>query len=869
MVLPRNGFAQPVEVVVGGPLPRNGFVQPVEVVGGSVPSPSTPVAGGSGTFYASITAALAGESQTVVSGLVPQAGTGPGVIVGPNTLSAVDNFYKDMFVVDTSVSPGNGMAAQWARVSSYVGATRTLTLDKPWDFSAEATFEIVDPVRLTVFLDITEDVTVNKNLVIDFCGNRLKGKLDITAADLCWIRGGGGFITNGVQKGDFGLLRIDECEVSRRDATIYAVLLTEGSNIGRCELSWCRFDGRVAARRGLQGWRVYYCQNVGVPSNSNTQNLPYALVESPSGGAAVVVSALDISVTGEIGGALIYSENSVTGPAAWMSIQCSISQPNATCNVNPFPLSFARAQGSGTLTLTVTGGQITITSSGAVPVPIQGHAALHMVSALNLTGTINVNFGSTGIEVYGLSQHCTGLGVEGSSDMTGSITVSGNVTMRCEEQNDLFFINIESRLNGGSISWAASINIYGGTLSVIRIAAAQNAGAPTVTISGQIIIQGTQFQGEFFDIEANVSVGTWTISGNIFFQGQGNQLMQVPSGWSAGTINVSSSTIYLTFWDAGISPGFLLLSWAATGGSATISGSTFIDGVHFNGVCRIIQGTGTGGTATYSGPVNIYNGSFEGEMNVVIGTGNGVTCVVSGALAFFSCRFESDCNFVRTTNAGSSVTGPPSLVMEHCTILGSPQTVVGPGTNTWANATLRFRHCHIEGLFTGSLTPFTTVEAYHSRFNGNSANNSVSVSGTLPTTYRYWKCSFAADVSGLTPEIIDDYVTLPAAAALSRGQPVTVNASGQAAACVAASIVEGVSLDAPAGAGSRTVVVRRGKAFVTCKAGVAAGDNLALDLATNTQMATSPFTPGQNGGWALEAVGTTIAGKSYSLVNVR
>lgn len=870
MTLGKNGFAMKAELVVGGTLPRNGFVQPVEITGFG-PTGAGFVIGGSGSIYATIAAAIAGEVDTVVSGLVPQAGTVAGVLVGPNTLSAVNDFYKDWFVVNMDTTPSNGLVCQFARVSSYVGASRTMTLDKPWDFSTESTFALINPARITVVGDFTEDVMVNKDLVIDFGGNRLNGKINVTAATFCWVRGGGGYVTNGIQKSDYGIFKLDDCNVSRRDTELYALLLTEDSNLGRCEIKNCEFDGRVAARRGYMGWSVSYCRNIGVPSNTRTQNLPYTLVESIQGGAAVVISALDVSVVGEFGGAVVYSESSVTGPAAFVSISLNISQASAVCTVNPFPASIFRAQGAGVLTLTAASGTINMVGSGDTPIPISEHAAFNLISTLNFTGTVNINVSATGAQVMTQSQHVTGISVQGSSDTTGSITLSGNTTYRVSEVIDFFLVNVESRMNGGSISYAASTSLIGGVTGFIAIAATQNAGAPTVTISGYIIAQNVQLQGALVQFigSSAVSVGTWTVSGDLYIQSQGNNLLTVPSGFSGGTITISSSVAYVSFWDAGISPSFALLDFAGTGGTATISGTLHVDAQHYPSVCRIAQATGTGGTATVSGSVSIYDLSCEGELNVVIATGNGATAVVSGAIAFFSCRFESDANLVRTTAAGRTVTGPSSMVFEDCIFLGEVGSQTGGGTITFSNASLTFKHCEIGARFVLVGTAFTTVEAFHTRFNGNVSNKAVLASGTRPTTYRYWKCSYAARYDDLQPEDLQVYDVLPAQAALVQGQPVIVNAANQYQVCVATSIVDGVSLDAPSGAGSRTIAVRQGRVYVAAKAGTVNGDNLVLDLATPTQCAIGGFTPSQNVGTALENVGATVANKCYAAVNVR
>jgi len=213
-----------------------------------------PVTGGSGVQYASIAIAQASEAE-IVTVDTTQAGTAPGTIVGSAALPAVDGALVDRWVVLTDPTPGNGLACRYARISVYVGATRTMTLDQPWDFGVGETYEIISPIRLALNQDLTEDAAFVKNVELDLGGHRLKGKIDQTVGSFCWIRGGG-YVTNGVQKTNIGVLRISDVSVSRRDGTIYAVLMTDGSNLGRTVLENCHFFGVVAGRRGRAGWEI-------------------------------------------------------------------------------------------------------------------------------------------------------------------------------------------------------------------------------------------------------------------------------------------------------------------------------------------------------------------------------------------------------------------------------------------------------------------------------------------------------------------------------------------------------------------------------------------------------------------------------------
>src|SRR3990172_9356914 len=175
--------------------------------------------GGSGIRHQTMADAMSVEAEDVSAPFAPQAGTAPGVVVGLG-LSTTDDFYKDYWLIKESGVPSNGLVCRYARVSEYAGGTQTLTIDQPWDFSAETTLRLVRPARIALKRDVTEDFTFTKNVELDLAGHRLRGKIDVTAGSFCWIRGGGGWITNGVQKTNLGVLRIDDCSISRRDDQI-------------------------------------------------------------------------------------------------------------------------------------------------------------------------------------------------------------------------------------------------------------------------------------------------------------------------------------------------------------------------------------------------------------------------------------------------------------------------------------------------------------------------------------------------------------------------------------------------------------------------------------------------------------------------
>ena len=212
--------------------------------------------------------------------------------------------------------------------------------------------------------------------------------------------------------------------------------------------------------------------------------------------------------------------------------------------------------------------------------------------------------------------------------------------------------------------------------------------------------------------------------------------------------------------------------------------------------------------------------------------------------------------------------GPSSLIFEGCNFESSLTDRTGAGTITWAAATLLFRNCHVEGLFTVTGTSFTTLQAFETEFKGG-----VTATGTRPTTYQFFRCSFgAAAYDSLKPDVVETWFVLPSAAALTRGQLVEL-AGATVANQGAVAVNAGVVLNAVAGAAVQTIVVTKGRIFVDVAAGVVAGDALKVDVAVPTQAITAAnaaaLVLGQTIGAALEATGATVAGEAYSEVNIR
>lgn len=840
-----------------------------------------PVVGGSGRRYWTIAAALAGESvfAITVAGVVPQAGTQAGVVVFQAGQSAVNNFYQNRYVLNTDITPSNGLVSQFGKISNYVGASRTATLDKPWDFSAESIVSIIQPARIALEEDVTEDVAVTIPVEIDLQGHKITGKVDITAGNFCWIRGGSGFITNGIQKTDFGLLKVDSCAVSRRDATIYALLLTNGSDLGRCELKDCEFMGRVSGRRGYSGWFIQNCKNFGVPGT--VYDVPYTLVESIAG-VAITLTALDVGLDTAISGAIVYSENSITGAGAYLSILGSIRSTADAISTNDSSkkLSLFTGVAAGILTPTFTSGAIII-SPGDVDANANAAstgilAVFSLLEVVNFTGTATVTLSTGGGVRISFPSMSNGscIQISGTVTMSGAVTLAGTDTISILGQpgSSFLLVRIDVAITGSiTLSGSGVVAVTGSSTAVLVIAASITAGTPTVTISKSLTVEYGNTMGRMFLFGAvTVSVGTYNISAGLSVQGyQFTQTIALlSSAVTGGTWNVSGSLIF-----ASVIAGDNATNMAdhqGSGGVLTVSGTISCAGFR-SGMGGIALATGAGATVNVSSTdINLRDMTITSTIMARAVTATS-TASLTGNVSFINCTFTTDFTLVVATAVGGVVTGPTLVVFDHTTFLGVLITESGSGTITWASATLTFRFCHLDLLFTIVGTRFSSVQAFKSTFNGNSGNNSISHSGSRPTVYRLWNCSFPAGIPNAagTPEIIDEWVVRPASGALSAGNLLTINSSGQATAALAGSVVEGVALAAVAGVNNPAIMVRRGTMFVDSDATVAAGNSCVLDTATTpTNQIAGAAVVGQRTGRALEAAAATRAGEAYSVVNL-
>jgi len=614
-------------------------------------------------------------------------------------------------------------------------------------------------------------------------------------------------------------------------------------------------------------------------------------------GVAVVVVQADWAVEGEWSGAVFYSENNLTGGAAAVNGQINAKTPKLlTATVTfeqPVYAYLYCAVGAATLTMTWSAnGKSTMTVAGndfvagvGAIVPDGNVGLLGFGLFIDFTGTFTVNCGGGGtvnrpVSFVGLGTNLAGIHVRGTVTMSGTITTSNGAMYYSAPSFNYARILLEGTISGtitdGCESLVHDVRRY---IQIVSTALQNNAS--TVSLTARTIAESI-FAYTTFDMIGVTSAGTWTVSGQIEIHGLAG-LQTINAGGSSlgfasllsavpgGTFTVSGTIgIAMSSGNVITADSFDIASHLGTGGTLTISGIFRIVG----GICeeiRAINSTGAGASATISSAVTIIGFKLQSGVttNFVRSTNAASTAICSGAVVFENCFWDAAFTFINLLNG--AITGPSSVTFEDCVFRAALTTEsVTAGVLTWAASTWRFRDCHVEGLFTFVGTRFTTMEGFETFFNANSVNESISATGTRPTTYRLWKCGFRANEDELFPEIIDDYAVIEASGALTAGNLMTIGAAVTAIVNTAASHLEGVLLITTV-AGNAAILVRRGKMDVTSRTAapaVAAGDNCIVDAATPTEQRAGATTAGSRVSRALEAVGARVAGKAYSLVNI-
>jgi len=427
--------------------------------------------------------------------------------------------------------------------------------------------------------------------------------------------------------------------------------------------------------------------------------------------------------------------------------------------------------------------------------------------------------------------------VDGAANTTGTLTLNGAATRNINlGQGYCAVVLLRTALAGaaGAITVSAGIiNVKGGQLFVgIYFVVNHTLNTPTVTISATMTVSDCSRVSMFsFGAGvANVSVGTWTISGAVNLMAVGNFGCSLATVVSGGTWT-QSGNVFGTL----VGDGSLPLDAAShfgTGGTLTVSGALAVNGGFHLSFRHCHARTNGGQTVTKSGISSIKGMEILNEFAFVfseIGGGAPSVAVGSGGIFCNDIWFDqSGSTAVNVVNAVGTATGPASFEAEYCFWTAAFNTQVGAGALTWAAGTIPFflNHCEVDGAFSIVGTPFSFFEVFESTF-----YSAVSDSGTRPATrYAWYKCDFNRQFLSTTlrADILDDYLAINNdGVAKVKGQLVIINATPAAADPAAASdTIEGVIFEAIGGVATSVILIRRGMVNTRVQTAVAIGDNL-------------------------------------------
>jgi len=656
-----------------------------------------PVTGGSGATYDTIAEAIAGEValvEDVIPGLVPQAGTTNGILVGPGTLSAVNDYYKDYYVVNTSVpASASGMVCQYARVAAYDGVTKTLTLDSNIDFSLETSFDLIRVPEINLNQDFAEDITLTHNCEINGAGRRLKGQIDVEAL-FCWVRGLN--VSNGIEQSVDGVLIVTGCVVSRRDDTFYALLVDEDSGQARAVLRDSEFRGLVAGRRGAMGWEIVNCTDPTIPDV--TCPLPmaagYRLFESAPG-VGILLSMADIYVDSQFHGAIFYSE--------WSLVSDTYCQVRAYVNVRSAPtpvtgfvgpglgvlqreFSVCKALGNAMLDIYLSSGDpyddiriVVQNGSGS-----DFWAPLSRVSFADLDSFVGV---FTFDADYDTTVHMTLPGVpESALIRTQGTSMDGTVELGAY----LFFdvtgaggihsiLRTESDSAGAIFIDSEEIFIRSFEMVYLHLIDHDLDGGATIEFDGFDIVVSRCDSFSISTTSANVasaSDGTITFDDvDLDVSGIGNVIPLV--SWSSA---VTGLTLNAEFYD-------VRLDYVAPTLYAYITTRSLFD----------LQ---SNGGAVYWDSLSFEIEGIQGGDSCIAHTANTGDFEMNSDLWFKNCRFDVDghgLNLFRLDAGGGYVDMQMYITYDHCTFDDALTFVVAGAMAYFAMSGLTFSECHFKG----------------------------------------------------------------------------------------------------------------------------------------------------------------------------
>lgn len=827
------------------------------------------VIGQSTAPYESIAAFIAGEPSQSAADVAAASSAGSVTATALPAWLAVGDY-----VVDADATPGTGLVYRFGKILTIVG--NVITFDAPWNFGAAETLAYRSPQVGTLVRPQTENVTFTNPVIFNGGTNQLTGTLDVTAGVFTKVTDLS--ITNGVTFTSAGVFILEKCDIDARAGTIYSYIMTSGSNLGRTIMFNCQLYGVVAGRRGYGGWEIDDCRNNGIAETD--QNCPWRPFEAL---AALTLSDVDIFVTGEYAGCIVYSSHATgaTGTPTW-NVEINGVKPKTLATINnpiqqPTCFGAVWVNGAGVANLTPAAG-------GHQKVQYANHdnpftasiptSTVSQIRTVNMTGSCAFSFANMSPVFLLIGNiNSSDIVVTGSSANTGNITITGG--FGSFEGNGFAYQQVRFDLVDyqGTLADGNAPFLYGcnSAARILFNSCAIGGTPPTVTLSGAIssIHMGT-FQCIATGGSPTVSAGTFTISGAHTMAGCNTVSFISVGAFCSGGTWAWSGTIAIQYSGNAPTTGVSLIVISATGGTFTVSSSTvYVAGFNCGGF-TLASCLGAGATvAVTAATVRVRGFKMTAAVSLIVSNTATSTTSCTGAIQFEYCSFGGATIFMNATTAGGSVTGSTSVVFYNCNFESTFADRNAIGTVTLATANWQFNTCTFTGLFTATGTSFTTLYWFTCTFKASPIP--ITISGTRPTNLTAFKCQGLSDLwlTTNTLEVVDEYFALNTAVGVTQGDLITMGIGiGKWETCTAnTDIVEGIALTTVAAAGQCIGVVR-GRIFVRADASVLAKDYCIQDPAAPHRAILGAPTPGKGSIRAFENAGATIAGKAYSSVGV-
>lgn len=740
------------------------------------------VVGGSGREYFTPQQGLDLETSQVFTDTTA-AGTDDGVIVALTAgFVPSDDFYNGMEVVITDLAAVNGGIAETATVIDSVAATNTLVLDRPWNAGAGVTFAVVDKKKIAVnrtfedaILSVTADAEINLG------GNVVK-QINVTGT-VRVLRVRNGRVRDGVlwTPGSVGVLILDDVEVSRREGTDDAVLMSPGVDAHGLEMYNSKAYGRVRGTTGRVRWILSNVTNPGVINAAGFNNA-FSVVDAM--GAAVTARNVLLSANNVEGSiSLFHSEAAgsiVSAAPNFADMRCFIGgDPTVVADTSAPSREVTICQLDDTATLAVS-----ILTPSYIESDIVVDHTLNIMGARASSGAGTFDFDNDIRCIMG-SGNCNVIQAQGACSGAKTVTVDGQLNFELTDATDWSGVNLFGAFTGAAtVDGTGVINIKdAGLVAPFFFGASQVAGAPTATFSPTTYLFGCDFLDIFhLTTGVTVSTGTWTDSA----QHWANELnayhctiasISRDEGTLVGT--VSGGTWNRTGDDdiGFASPGDAVIRRARNNATvaATLTcsgGARFFGGGHVGTqTCFAVSAFATtvvSGTTFYFSQA--YAG-FGGFSMMVAATIAGAVATLTGDVTYHDCNF-ADTGMVGANSTGS-VTVPTNFRVRDSNFAGTFTLRLGAGAFA-GSCSVFLIYVDFGGLVTINGTNFDVWEATMCAFFATPAALAF-VTVDPATLFFFKKCAFpygtffstSASLTLGKPVIADDDIVLTADSAIN------------------------------------------------------------------------------------------------------